>query len=260
MTAWHSLYLPFAEPEALAQQLKSTLTAEDYTLYDPFGLMPGRAYTQTVKTFIAPAQNGWIRLLTESALPETALAALSSLALTLVVSLAEGEARFAVYQSGWQVDVVSALTPYLTTSPETLRRALTLTVIDQQDRETTLPFDALGGEVKAMAENVNPQQAQKMFNKIAGQLLKGDQKAAARGLLNSAVDWNSAGGKRIEAVMACLTVPSWREPDYVALRDAYALRSRLRRKPNAALYPGDEAALAAVPNALDYLPVFAGKK
>jgi hypothetical protein len=59
--------------------------------------------------------------------------------------------------------------------------------------------------------------------------------------------------------MDCLRIPDWRDPDFVTLRDAYALHKRRERSPNATLYPGDAEALAAVPDALTYTPVYAGK-
>ncbi|MBL8157537.1 MAG: hypothetical protein JNM70_25480, partial [Anaerolineae bacterium] len=42
------------------------------------------------------------------------------------------------------------------------------------------------------------------------------------------------------------------------LRDAYQLHSRRQRNPNARAYPGDEAVMAAVPDALMYTPVYGG--
>ena len=59
--------------------------------------------------------------------------------------------------------------------------------------------------------------------------------------------------------MDCLNIPDWRAPDFVTLRDAYALHKRRQRSPNATLYPGDAEALAAVPDALTYTPIYAGK-
>jgi hypothetical protein len=104
------------------------------------------------------------------------------------------------------------------------------------------------------------QQANKMFARLSGDLLKkagGDANAAA--LLKNAVDWNSVGGQRLTAFMACLNVPEdWREPDFVTLRDAYQLHLRRQRLPNARLYPGDAEAMAKVLDALEYTPVYAG--
>jgi hypothetical protein len=258
MTAWHSLYLPYADTAALTQALKSSLNG--YTLYDPFGIMPmTRAYAQTVKAFIAPVQGGWSRILLapDSAVPQSVIDRLSSFALVFAVSLVDSDAVFGTFQNSAEVDLISALTPYA--SPEVLQKALSLNVSSAAKRGNDMPFDVLQGDMKTMADQVNVKQAEKMFNKMASKLLQGDQKDAARELLNSAVDWNSVGGKRIEAVMASLPIEKWREPEYVALRDAYALHNRRRRNPNASLYPFDREAMDAVPNALEYIPVFAGK-
>ncbi len=73
-------------------------------------------------------------------------------------------------------------------------------------------------------------------------------------------NWNSPGGRRLHALMRCLTVPDhWREPDFGVLRDAYQLHSRQQRKPDARLYPGDDATMNRVPDALDYVPVYGGR-
>ena len=48
------------------------------------------------------------------------------------------------------------------------------------------------------------------------------------------------------------------EPDFDSLRDAYPLHERRRRSPNARIYPGDEAIMAKVSDALLYTPVYGG--
>jgi hypothetical protein len=103
-----------------------------------------------------------------------------------------------------------------------------------------------------------------MFNRLTGTLMKkvGGDSDRARALIagEGTPDWNSNGGQRIQALLNSLTLPTgWREPDFVALRDAYALHERRRRNPNARLYPGDEATMAKVPDALKYLPVYGGR-
>jgi len=117
-----------------------------------------------------------------------------------------------------------------------------------------------------MAGKVNSNQAQKMFNRLSGDLIKkvspgNGQADAARTLINNSdtLDWNSSGGVRIRAVMNCLTLPeNWREPDFDSLRDAYPLYERRRRNPNARTYPGDESVMAKVADALLYTPVYGG--
>jgi hypothetical protein len=50
------------------------------------------------------------------------------------------------------------------------------------------------------------------------------------------------------------------QPDYPTVSTAYRTAKRLSRNPNATLYPGDTDARNAVPDALDYMPVFYGWK
>jgi hypothetical protein len=104
-----------------------------------------------------------------------------------------------------------------------------------------------------------------MFARLTGTTLKkagGDDNADAAHALIAAgqpPDWSAGGGAKISRLMGLLTVPhDWREPDFVTLRDAYQLHLRRQRRPNADLYPGDAEAMAAVPNALDYTPIYAG--
>ncbi len=105
-----------------------------------------------------------------------------------------------------------------------------------------------------------------MFARMSGDFIKKITKVegqadAARDLISGGdkPDWNSTGGVRIRAVMNCLTVgDNWREPDFDSLRDAYPLLERRRRNPNARTYPGDDAVMAKVPDALTYTPVYGG--
>jgi hypothetical protein len=279
MTAWHSLYLPYADPTSIVETLHSTLQANGYTPYNPFGLVPlGKAYTQTVKAFIAPAEQGWTRVIVA---PDTATERASGLArdlsrlvLCLQLSLEDTRAGLSVFDKGETVDQAAALAQYIQTDQANLRtilHAIHTTPVSNATSNTAggiggIPLDALGGNVRAMAEGLNPRQAQGLFNRIAGQVLKGDsdktQAHAARDLLaQGRIEWDDGAGKQIAALMALLSIPSpyWRTSDFVALRDAYALHSRRQRNPNAVLYPGDAEAMHAVSDALRYHPIFAGK-
>ena len=74
------------------------------------------------------------------------------------------------------------------------------------------------------------------------------------------IDWNSAAGRELTAIMDGLTVPAnWRDPDFDTLRDAYQVARRLRRTPSAQLMPDEQAAIKAVPNAIEYEAVYMGK-
>jgi hypothetical protein len=270
-TPWSSLYCPSDDPEAVTRALRESLSGLGYELYNPFGLMPGKAYRQSVKLFAAPAAGGWVRVV--GTLDERQFAQVSQSSLCLYITLDASAARIAAHVDGQPADAASALSPYLRPgrSIDELRKALAGEIVVQpvagsDEQVEGLPLAALPDDVKALAGRVNPAQAQKLFSRLSADVLKkvsGDSRQVedARALLggDAALDWNSPAGQQLRAFMACLTVPDkWREPDFMALRDAYPLYERLRRNPNARLYPGDDVLMAAVPDALDYSPVYGG--
>lgn len=264
--SWGSLYLPCVEQEDIAALLRATLIQQGYTLYDPFGLIPGKAYDHYVRLFVAPPVDGWLRVI---GLPQTPLCeALSHKAVCLALELNGTEATIDVYVNGQQPEPELALAPCVRPGGD-LHHALSAQVLRLAQEPNDPVFDHLPDDVQSMATGVDSKQAQKMFERLSGGLMKkvgqrtgtdADSLAAAHDMLGeSAPAWNSQGGQRIRALMACLTVPeSWRRPDFVPLRDAYQLHRRRQRKPDARLYPGDAEAMASVPNALDYIPVYGG--
>ncbi|MCA0456840.1 MAG: hypothetical protein LCI00_22910 [Chloroflexi bacterium] len=247
--------------------LRRSLTDLGYTLYNPFGLIPGKAYARSVRLFVAPTRDGWVKII--GAPDEAQFPPLSADTSLLYTALDGTRADIRAYVNGSSVDLIPALTPFLRPSrtADDLQRALEATsnFIQDDSPSAGLPFDALPDNVKVMAGNVNTGQAQKMFARLSGDLMKkvagGDQADAARALVSGgdAPDWNSSGGARIQALMTVLTVPpDWREPDFDQLRDSYQLHERRRRNPNARVYPGDDAVMNAVPDALIYTPIYGG--
>jgi hypothetical protein len=113
--------------------------------------------------------------------------------------------------------------------------------------------------VQVLAGQVDLQQAGKLFERMSATLARKTNANPAADALLKQPDWSSAGGQRIRALMNCLGIPGWQAPDFVTLRDAYALHQRHQRSPHARLYPGDAEALAAVPDALAYTPVYGGR-
>jgi hypothetical protein len=265
-TAWYSLYLSCANSdtgmvERTAAALRDSLSTLGYELYDPFALLPGKAYPQTVRLFVAPVVTGWLRVI--GAPDARQLPALSRLGLCLSVALDGTQAQIDVYQDAAHTEAVAALRPYLRAgrSAADLQHIFTTSTDAGKTSVASdaLPLALLPEDVQSMAGQVNMRQAQKMFNRLSGNFLKRDQSTAARELVSGGPDWNSTGGQRIRALMHCLTVPdNWREPDFVTLRDAYQLYARQRRNPNARLYPGDAETMTKVPDALDYVPVYGG--
>lgn len=255
MTAWQSLYLPSGVDAAAT--LKDALLALGYTPFDPFGLMPSKTFPQAVRLFVAPSQGGWTRVIGAPE-PET-LPQLSRIAPCLLVELDGADARIEAYAEG---EAAAPQIAFMTYAHEhdCIHRALAGDVSTASNPAVGgVSLGALPADVQALAGSVNPQQAESLFARISGTLAKkGGTDEAAADLLRQP-DWNSVGGSRIAALMECLRIPGWRTPDFVTLRDAYALHKRRQRAPNAKLYPGDAEALAAVPDALAYTPVYMGK-
>jgi hypothetical protein len=265
MVFWCSLFLPCDDAKVVASTLQESLRELEYTPFNPFGLMPGLSYPHAVRLFVAPAQRGWVRVVGE---PDYAqLSMISQATLCLLVALNGTEARIEAYADGEQKPPETALLSHLKsgTNAEMLHEALLTKTASQPTQSSNMELlrDALPEAVKAM--RVDTRQAQNMFDRLSAGLTRRSGNAgnelAVRSLLQSdRPDWNSAGGVQIRVLMDCLTIPpGWQEPDFVTLRDAYQLHGRRRRNPNVTLYPGDAEAMAAVPDALDYIVVYAGK-
>jgi hypothetical protein len=264
---WNSLYFPSEDRETIAAALRDSLTALGYELHDPFGLIPGKAYGQTIRLFVAPSGGGWTRVL---GAPDAGQFAYVSERFPCLYLALDGEtATIAAYAEGRPAPIEVACAPYLKPGyiADDLKQVMVGArhALPLQDKQSSFPLDALPDEVKSMAKGVNPEQAGAMFNRLTGQLMKkiggGNAQAdAARALIAGAPAWESAGGAQIRSLAACLTLPeNWRSPDFTAVRDAYQLHNRRANNPNARLYPGDDVIMAQVPHALDYTPIYGGK-
>lgn len=286
MSHWCSLYLHYGDAdathavEALTTRLRDAISAAGYTLYNPFGLMPGKSYPDTLKTFIFPPREGWIRVLAAPEGCARLTEIISSLAGTpfdVILSLAVDEsvntadqtvALIDVYLNGVKADTEQALSAYLRDGKtledfqDALYRPIKAAPPEAQPNIITQVSADMAGQVGDLAGQINPKQANALVSRLSENLLGkvGGSKDEANQLLNQAkFSWQSEGGRRINAVMGCLTLENWRTPDFVELRDAYQLHARLKRNPNLPSYPGDAEAMALVPNALDYTPIFGGK-
>jgi len=272
---WCSLYLTCADDsltaKTVADSLNLALAGQGYTAYDPFGLIPGRVYDENVKLFVSPAE-GWVRVLVEENMPQSLLKELSQTYTCLFIRVENPDtSTIQVYQEGkLNEDRISALAPFLREgkNPQDLHSALTkteITIIEPENaNEGFIPADALPEDIQRMAKNVDANNMNQMFSKVTSGLF-GKMNAdadAANALVEQAkqMNWNSPQGWKIRSLINLLTMPAnWRDPNFVTLRDAYSLHARKQRKPDARLYPGDAEAMRAVPDALDYIPVYAGK-
>lgn len=266
MSNWTSIFCRANDPALVEVALRQHLTTLGYEVYEPFGLIPPKAYAQTVKLFIAPAHEGWVRVI--GAADEAVLGGLTAFPPALRITLTGEEADFAVPGG----DVPAALHNYLRpgSTPEDVIGAIRGPMIvpprtaPSQPPVMAVPLEALPEDVRGMLGKVDSGAAESMFNRLSGTLMNkvGGQAEAAQALMaaNAPPDWETIGGARIRALLNCLTVPAegWQTPDFTALRDAWPLHARRQRKPDARLYPGDAEVLAAVPDALEYRPVFGG--
>lgn len=275
MAAWTTLYIPRAEAEPVAAALRATLSARGYAPFDPF---PGGTGTPprlaaTVRQWVAPAREGWVIVLGEpdaDALNDFQ----ARLGEPVILGwLAEDGGGFALLDGGARSADPAALVPYLRpgASEDALRAAFAGTQaaapVVSGAHSTKAGGDALPPEIAqyAQQQGVDPRQANKLFDRVGGRLLGrlggGADRAGAQALLGGAPDlWNSPHGARVQAIAALLALPeTWRSPTWEQVRDAYQLQRLRQRSPRLPLMPGDAAALAAVPEAAHYLPVYLGR-
>src|SRR5438093_160916 len=62
-TTWNCLYSRSEDAKVVVQRLQDSLTSLGYTLYNPFGLLPGKAYPRSVRLFVAPAASGSVKVI-----------------------------------------------------------------------------------------------------------------------------------------------------------------------------------------------------
>lgn len=269
MTAWHSLYLPSDDRERLLAALHGALDALGYILYDPFThWQPVDSYPRTVKLFVAPACMGWLRVIGEP--DPDLLPALSRTAPLLHLALDHDRDHAAFFAEGAQHELVAGLTPYLRpgcTSDDLRRVRLQPQGSAPQDTDHDLlaaaTRDLIPGALRSQAGDLNPKQVNRLFSKLMNRVNRAvgsEHTSAARALLGDIPDWQSASGRRLCGLAACLTLPeNWHTPDFITLRDAYQRHLRRQQRPDAPLLPGDEATMQQVPDALAYQPIYAGK-
>jgi hypothetical protein len=275
--SWYSVYIPTTAAETVAQALQSVLVAQGFTTYDPF---PGGTGTLTglsasVRQFVAPTQEGWVRVLGQpfdDALAEFGEAVKLPI---LYAWLTEQNSGFVLFREGERHRTPEAFELFL--RPEhTLDELCSafegktkVDVIDSGEGEaadSVLPADL---RQFAQQQGVDDKKASKvverlsasLFSKLGGEGQEIDQEQARELFAGGGRDpWNSLAGQRIRAIAALLRFPAnWRTPAWDTVREAYQIYRLQERNPRMALMPGDREAMKAVPNALRYIPVYLGK-
>ena len=266
MTRWHSLYLLSDDSANIAKKIEAHLATVGFLLYSPFGRFPGMTYPTTLKTFVAPAHANWVRVLLDCAPQdaESLAQALSTKMTCLSTSLDGRIAKVRLYQGCKRQDnIAQTLQPYAI-------KDCNLNAIIDTGLYDLPPVDAvqignvtindLPDDLQHMAGDVSGRRANNLFKQLSKRFLKTVGLFDARTLLDHQADWNSQGGQFLRALIGCL-IPddAWRTPDFATLRSAYSLQTRLQFDPSTALLPGDGQSLTAIPNALDYIPVYGGR-
>ncbi|HVO71972.1 MAG TPA: hypothetical protein VMT24_18110 [Aggregatilineaceae bacterium] len=279
---WYSLYLPTASAGPVIDALRSLLAAHRYAPYDPFpgGTGTPGGLTDLVRQFVAPPQGDWLRILgqpAEALLPEFSTAVSIPV---LYAWLTDDVGGFALFQDGARHDDPAMFQPYLRESrtPDDLRRAwagqLPVGALDAELSAAVPGEDALPPEIQqfAQAQGVDARKAGKLFERLGDSLFSklgrqsggadDDEQAQARAIFmgGGRGHWNSLNGQRVRAIASVLDLPSnWRLPTWETVRDAYHVHRLRQRRPRMALMPGDKEAMDAVPDALDYTPIYMGK-
>ncbi|HEX3054324.1 MAG TPA: hypothetical protein VHP83_26950 [Aggregatilineaceae bacterium] len=278
---WQSLYIHTADSKEIAEAVQAVLETHGYNAYDPF---PGGSGTPTglkkmARHFVAPAVNRWVRVLgepVEELLSETSRAIGKPM---LYGWLDEETSGFALYRNGKRDDDLDALRPYVRTTFEELQRAAAGEmrmdeIVSKEPPVVILGADALPPEIQQLADEhgVDSKHANKMAERIGGKLFgrlakqagesKSDQEQARDVLMGGGRDvWNSLEGQKVRAMASALKLPEhWRTPTWEEVRDAYQVFRLRERSPRMMLMPGDKEAMKAVPDALDYIPVYMGLK
>ena len=281
---WYSLFVPDATPDEVASALESLLSGQGYHAYDPF---PGGTGTppnlrEMVRLFVAPADQGWVRVVGQ--VDEALLRALSeSLGKPVICGWVDGSSGgFTVFREGERHDGPGALKPYLRgdQTGEVLQQAFTGNLPVPPVESSGPPVmvvgaDAIPPDVQQLAaeKGVDTKQAGKLFEKLSSSLFgklerdaqegSREEQEQARAILSGEARnaCNSLNGQRVRAIAGVLRLPDhWRTPEWQTLRDAYHVHRLRERNPRMPLLPGDEDALKAVPDALKYRPVYMGRE
>ena len=281
--ATHHVYLTLArhdDPRAVAGALAEGLHGLGYTPYDPFpgGSGPTALWTRTVRAFVEPARASWTRVLGE--LPPEALTHASEAlgAPVLHLWLTSHLWGYLAFVEGAEPAHVEALSGLL--KPGRSLRDVEQAMSGEPGNLALEPLEgidtddpaALPDEVQRLAETrgVDMDAAQRMIGKWTDRLFarldrQGGGAAsemrdqASMALAPSGSLWETTHGHRLRAFAACLALPDgWHRPALEDVRLAFMAARRRAHRPEAPLLTSDEAALARVPDAADYLPLYFG--
>jgi hypothetical protein len=261
---WHSVY--FRGDLTALTPLDSAYSDGGWVSYDPFpgGIGSPSGLKGVAKQIAYPLDaTGWIRVVSETAIPPEILGVFSATTPILRGWLTMTEGGWEVGSAGKMGNSPTDFAPFLAASAtlESLSQALAgNSPVKQLTNDSLLP-----PEVQALTSTrkVNPAQAESLMNRMAGGVFSqlGGNQSEAKSMLNSRIDWNSDMGRIVRAVAVCLALPTfWHEPDFAGVKDAYQAARALKRNPAATLLPGEKSALERLPNAGSFKMSYWGKR
>ncbi len=267
------LFVGPSQTTPLADSVGQRLKENGYKAYDPFpgGLGSPIGKVSRLRMFLAPTLGNWTRLLIgpNDDMPlEQVKAIAQAVGMDVVWPQLLDEQHFSIGYIGQDGTIDTTwepLRPWLN-SGLVLKdlHAVANRPFVSKTTSSTLPPDV---QALASAKGVEMRHVDKMMGKMTRRLFGKDQEAdalqqAQAGLASQvAVDWNIPSGQQLVAVMGCLDMAEdyWRLPTWDTLTAAYQV-ARQRQRGQGDLLPTDAAALAAVPNALDYTLLYFSTK
>ncbi|MCQ3931066.1 MAG: hypothetical protein DPW16_11460 [Chloroflexi bacterium] len=275
MTLAQWYLFPNSNPSDLQTQLKNSLQGLGYTFYDPFAGGTGTpvGLQQRVRCFIGSLEGGWARMIfapNEVWPDEVTRDILAGIPVIRAVYTSAEQ-----YEVGTVADGMGGLTAFLRPglSETDLQQSAIMTAVLPTAQTTATTLTDLPPELQkyAQEQGVDAGQVDKLMQKMSKGVFKkmGNEqdaqkqaKSAIAGVPKQPeVEWNSPAGQALQRVMACLTVPeNWAQPDWKTLTGAYQAARQLQRDPKALMLPGDKQAMAALPNSLEFIPLYMGKK
>lgn len=254
---WVSLFVPGDDRNALIAAVESALVSAGAVKYDPFGAMPGLSYPRAVRLFAAPQDGAWLRLIVSpDCVLEPVISAASQHVPVVLGFISSDLTPLLTFYRGGQLIDMAALAPYLN-DPDGFAQVL-LHPVPGASGVGGISKAVLPASVRAMSAGLPARQIERLMANMTGGIDKANRDGAQAAL--QSVDWESGAGAWIQTALAFLGITDAVEPDYATVSAAYRTAVRLKRNPKATLYPGDAEARDAVPNALDYAPVFYGWK
>lgn len=271
---WQHVLLPASNHAGIAETFRAVLVEEGYKPYDPFAGGTGApvGIKTRLRAFVAPSQENWtgIFIAPQDNLPAALLGRIaqkSDFSLLAMALLNETLCDLTVYRGNVVDSSLSGLLPFLKAGhglPDIEKVWKSEFAGASEGKDSDLPPEL---QTLAKEKGVNAGAVDKMMKKMSRRVFSRldasstEKEAAQSALIPSGINWQSPAALKLMKIVACLTVPEgWHLPEWNILTGAYQVARQIQRNAHAMLLPGDEETLAALPNVLDYMPLYLGKK